>query len=65
MTKTHDVVVLPPAAFLTPCEVPFNKPPLTRNEAVERDLVWKGALDKCAKKPDKIREWYQAKHADK
>jgi len=65
VTQTRDVFVLPPAALITPCDIPFDAPPLTRDEAVERDLVWKGALDKCGKKPDKIKEWYRGKQADK
>ena len=59
VTQTHNVIVLPPAAFLTPCKIPFTNPPFTRDEAVERDIVWLGALQKCNEKPDKIRAWYE------
>ncbi|TDE19275.1 hypothetical protein E1100_25790 [Vibrio owensii] len=59
------MVLLPPAAFLTPCEIPFDAPPPTRGEAVERDPTWKGALEKCGQKLDKIKQWYQNKQADK
>ncbi|WP_214658557.1 hypothetical protein, partial [Vibrio anguillarum] len=65
VTQTRDVVVLPPAAFLTPCDIPFDSPPLTRDEAVERDLIWKGALEKCGQKPDKVKQWYQNKQVEK
>lgn len=65
VTQTRDVVVLPPSAYLTPCDIPFDGPPLTRDEAVERDLIWKGALEKCGKKPDKVKQWYQNKQIEK
>lgn len=65
VTQTRDVIVLPPAAYLTPCDIPFDTPVFTRDEAVERDLIWMGALDKCGQKPDKIKSWYQDKQADK
>ena len=64
VTQTRDVVVLPPAIYLTRCEMPFDSPPLTRNEAVERDLIWKVAVEKCGRKIEKLNVWYADKAAD-
>lgn len=57
--------VFPPLAYYLPCEKPFNEPVLTRDEAVERDVVWLGWFDKCAAKIDKVRQWVENKQAER
>lgn len=49
---------VPPAAYLTECELPFAQPPKTYGEAVERDQVWLCAFEACAIKVRGIRAFY-------
>ncbi|SKA56582.1 Rz1-like lysis system protein LysC [Enterovibrio nigricans] len=49
---------VPPSAYLTECELPFNAPPKTYGEAVERDQVWLCAFEACALKVAEIRGFY-------
>jgi len=67
ITQVKLVYALPPAALLTPCEEPYSTPPKTysEEESAVRDITWKVAFDQCAKRPDKVKEWYQSKQADK
>jgi len=37
---------------------------MTRNEGVERDVVWKAALEQCGYKVDQIRQWVEEKQKD-
>ncbi|GLT20520.1 hypothetical protein GCM10007938_43050 [Vibrio zhanjiangensis] len=59
--------VIPPPAYLGPCDIPYTTPPRTHSEleSAERDLTWQTAMSVCAKKFDKIKQWYQDKQADK
>ena len=59
--ETREVFVMPPAAFLTPCSQPFDGPPLTANEAVERDVVWMLSLRACSDGRARIKRWYEGK----
>ncbi len=59
--------MLPPPALLSPCNPPFDKPPLTHGEkeSAIRDMTWVTEFKKCAARPDEIKKWYQNKQADK
>ncbi|EPW6744453.1 Rz1-like lysis system protein LysC [Vibrio vulnificus] len=74
MTPEKEVVfqieylpMLPPPALLAPCISPFDEPPTTHSEqeSAIRDVTWSIEFDKCAVRPDKIKQWYQSKQADK
>jgi hypothetical protein len=72
-TETEIVVqvkeryIAPPAAYLSPCKIPYIKPPLTHSEkeSSERDLTWQTAMSVCTKKFEKIIQWYQNKPVNK
>ncbi|EPP5815761.1 Rz1-like lysis system protein LysC [Oceanimonas smirnovii] len=67
ITQVKLLYVLPPAAYLASCEPPYTEPPksYSEKESAVRDITWKSAFDQCAKRPDKIKEWYQSKQVDK
>ncbi|MGL6025686.1 MAG: Rz1-like lysis system protein LysC [Vibrio sp.] len=67
ITQVKLLYVLPPAAYLSSCIPPFSEPPrsFSEQESAVREITWKSAFDQCAKRPDKIKEWYQSKQVDK
>ncbi|EDL67438.1 Rz1-like lysis system protein LysC [Vibrio campbellii] len=67
MFQIESVPMLPPPALLAPCVSPFDEPMKTHSEreSATRDITWSIAFDKCAVRPDKIKQWYQDKQADK
>ncbi|WP_446751453.1 Rz1-like lysis system protein LysC [Vibrio sp. S9_S30] len=67
VVQVKERFVIPPPAYLSPCRIPYTEPPRTHSEveSAERDLTWQTAMFVCAKKFDKIKQWYQNKQADK
>ncbi|WP_425386736.1 Rz1-like lysis system protein LysC [Vibrio metschnikovii] len=67
ITQVDLIYVLPPAAYLSPCESPFYMPPKTysEKESAVREVTWKSAFDRCAKRIDKVKEWYESKQSYK
>lgn len=65
-STTNDVVIKyktvwlhPPATYLTPVTLPFNQPPDTYGEAVERDPIWWQSLRQCQVQIEKLRHFYK------
>lgn len=58
VTEYREVVIKPPASDLTVCLQPFDLPPATYGEAVERDPVWFAAWKECANKILRLRAFY-------
>ncbi|UTV26395.1 Rz1-like lysis system protein LysC [Photobacterium atrarenae] len=58
VTEYREVVLKPPASDLTVCLQPFDLPPATYGEAVERDPVWFAAWKECANKILRLRAFY-------
>jgi hypothetical protein len=65
--KIEYVPMLPPPALLAPCIPPFEEAMKTHSEeeSATRDITWSIEFDKCAARPDKFKQWYQDKQADK
>ncbi|WP_176703402.1 hypothetical protein [Aliivibrio fischeri] len=57
--------MFPPAADYQPCVIPFDRPPYSKDEGYDRDVVWMTYLVMCANQVDRTRKWVENKQADK
>lgn len=58
VTEYRDRKVIPPNVLLVKCHQPFNEPPKTYGEAVERDPIWLSSWQTCAEQILELREFY-------
>ncbi|WP_455570415.1 Rz1-like lysis system protein LysC [Vibrio rumoiensis] len=58
VTQYKTVERKPPPALISPCLRPFDSPPQTYGEAVERDPVWHASWRTCANQIQQLRQFY-------
>lgn len=54
----QDVIRVPPSSDLIECEQPFNQPPATYGDAVQRDAIWLTYFRLCACQLERNRSFY-------
>ncbi|WP_427901925.1 Rz1-like lysis system protein LysC [Motilimonas cestriensis] len=58
LIKYKTIKLAPPSVLLAPCVMPFDKPPATYGEAVERDVIWWQSMSECSYKIDQLRLYF-------